>query len=115
MAKSTLIGTGDIIQLILGLLVVLGIVLISAYMLRKMQGFNAKAAKDLKVVAGLSLGAKEKVILLQAGSQQILVGVTGHSMQTLHVFDKAIIESESEGKPAFVKHLKAILERGESS
>ena len=44
----------------------------------------------MKIIACLSLGAREKAVLLQVGEQQILLGVTPQHVQTLHILNHNI-------------------------
>ncbi len=80
-----------------GLLLVLAIIAFLAWLLRRTGQFNSAANGEMKIIAGLSLGSREKAILLQVGEQQILVGVTPQHVQTLHVLDNNI-ETGSRAK-----------------
>ncbi len=80
-----------------GLLLVLTIIAFLAWLLRRTGKFNNVANGEMKIIAGLSLGSREKAILIQVGKQQILVGVTAQHVQTLHVLDNNIV-TESKAK-----------------
>ena len=82
-----------------GLLLVLAIIAFLAWLLRRTGQFNSAANGEMKIVAGLSLGSREKAILLQVGDQQILVGVTAQHVQTLHVLENNI-ETQNKVKVA---------------
>ncbi|MBL1321137.1 MAG: flagellar biosynthetic protein FliO [Methylophaga sp.] len=81
-----------------GLLLVLAIIALLAWLLRRTGQFNSAANGEMKIIAGLSLGSREKAILLQVGDQQILVGVTAQHVQTLHVLENNI---ETQNKVKF--------------
>lgn len=81
------VASGDIAQWSLGLLVVLGVFFICIWGVRKFSGFNTGVGDKMRVVGGLSLGVREKVILLQVGKKQLVLGVTPGRIQTLHVLD----------------------------
>ncbi len=69
-------------SMILSLLMVLVLIIICAFVLKR---FNLvhQGASQLKVVANLSLGAKERVMVVQAGEQQFLLGVTSQHVNLL--------------------------------
>ena len=73
-----------------GLLFVLAIIAVLAWLVRRTGQFNSAANGEMKIIAGLSLGSREKAILLQVGEQQILVGVTPQHVQTLHVLENNV-------------------------
>ncbi len=82
-----------------GLLLVLAIIAFLAWLLRRTGQFNSAVNGEMKIIAGLSLGSREKAILLQVGEQQILVGVTAQHVQTLHVLENNI-EAQNKVKVA---------------
>ena len=77
----------DIAQWSIGLLVVLGIFFLCIWGVRKLSGFQASSPGKMHVVGGLSLGMREKVILLQVGKKQLVLGITPGRIQTLHVLE----------------------------
>ena len=84
----------SIIQLILGLGLVLGTILLMAWLLRKVSVLPGQHRK-LKVVAALSLGHKERAVLVQVGEEQILLGVSQGQVTLLKSFEQPVITPES--------------------
>lgn len=80
----------SILQLLLGLGLVLGTILLMAYLLRKVSVLPGQHRK-LKVVAALSLGQKERAVLVQIGEEQILLGVSQGQVTLLKSFDQPVI------------------------
>lgn len=81
------VASADIAQWSLGLLIVLGAFFLCIWLLRKFSGYSASGAGRMRVVDGLSLGMREKVILLQVGKKQLVLGVTPGRIQTLEVLE----------------------------
>ena len=79
----------NVLQWSIGLLVVLVAIFICAWLLRKLSGFSSLAGGKLRVLGGISLGGREKVVLLQVEGKQLLLGVAPGSVQTLCVFEKS--------------------------
>ena len=76
---------GYLLQLVFGLLVVVLCIVVLAWFAKKMNRFNTLADGSLKVIGGLSMGSRERVVLLQVGEEQLLLGVSPGKISTLHV------------------------------
>ena len=83
-------GTGNIVQIVLGLFVVLMMIFGAGWMMKRFGGFGGVSNANLKVVAGITVGQREKIVVVQAGDVQILVGIAPGNIRTLHVLDKNI-------------------------
>lgn len=49
---------------------------------------------SMKVVSTLPMGTRERLMLVDVGGKQILLGVTATQINTLHVFDEPVVETE---------------------
>ncbi len=58
------------------LLLVLAIFLFCIWVIRKTQRWVTPSARQLRIVTGLALGMREKLVLIQVGDKQVLLGVT---------------------------------------
>lgn len=81
------VAFGDIAAWSLGLFVVLGVFFLCAWGVRKLGGLTLGGGEKMRVVGGVSLGMREKVILLQVGKKQLVLGVTPGRIDTLHVLE----------------------------
>jgi flagellar protein FliO/FliZ len=74
-----------------GLFAVIGMIFVVAWVVRRLSGgqFGQNAAA-IKILATQPLGTKERLCLIDVGGQQVLVGITAQSMQTLMVLDKPV-------------------------
>ena len=79
-----------LLQLVVGLFVVLVCIVALAWVAKKMNRFRQLTDDSLKIIGGLSMGARERIVLLQVGENQLLVGVSPGRINTLHVLDKPI-------------------------
>jgi len=109
-------GTGaSLLQALAGFLGVLAVILVLAWIMRRFGRVGFNSAGTLRVVGGLSMGARERVVLVQAGETQILLGVAPGRVQTLHVLDKPIeSEARSGGEGGFADRLREAIARGKS-
>lgn len=115
------IAFGDIAMWSIGLLIVLSVFFLCIWGVRKLSGLTVSGAEKMRVVGGLSLGMREKVILLQVGKTQLILGVTPGRIETLHVLEGNDCLSTEEALPTAVesgfaqKLLQAIKARPEHS
>jgi len=83
-------ATAGLVKVSIGLIIVVLAIFASAW-LYKRYGNAYKGGNDsLKVVGGLSLGSRERVVLLNVGEEQLLIGVTPSSINTLLVLDSPL-------------------------
>lgn len=79
----------DAASMIVSLLLVLLVIVASAWVLKKLNVVT-RHSSQLKVVASLPLGTKEKVMVVQVGDEQLLLGVSGQQVNLLKTLDKPI-------------------------
>ncbi len=89
-SKSTLI------EAVVGLVVVIGLILVLGWGVKKLIRMPLSGKGSISVLGGVSLGHREKAVLLQVGETQLLVGVAPGRVQTLHVLTDPIIEPETD-------------------
>ena len=86
-------------KVMLFLLLVVGLILGLAWLVNKTRvGQFASQGQHLKTLAMLPLGQREKVAIIQAGDQQLVIGVTPNGINTLATLDQPLPEVEQ--KPA---------------
>jgi flagellar protein FliO/FliZ len=95
-------------QLTLGMLLVLGLILAIAWLLKRSGRFQAGAGGGLRILGGLSMGSRERVVLIQVGETQLLLGVAPGRVQTLHVLEQSLQPPSVVGS-GFADHLGRLL------
>lgn len=105
---------GGVAQVILGLIAVLGVIFASAWFLRRMGHLPAGAHSAVRILGGVSMGARERVVLVQVGETQLLLGVAPGRVQTLHVLERPIAvapATATAGTSGFAERLSALLKQ----
>ena len=82
------------VLLIMGVFIVL--VIMSAFVLKRLMMQLGIKTDQLKVIASIPLGAKEKIVLIQVGEKQYLVGATSYSIRTLCEVDEKITDLDNK-------------------
>jgi flagellar protein FliO/FliZ len=72
----------SIVSIFLSLLLVVGVVFMLAFLMRR---FNVtqSGSSQLKVVASMMAGTRERVMVIDVGGEQHLIGVTAHNINHL--------------------------------
>jgi len=70
------------------------------YVLKRMNGGAITQRKGIQVLASVKVGTREKVLLVEAGDSQLLIGVAAGSVRTLHVFEEAQAFEQALAKAA---------------
>ncbi len=83
-------GVMYFLKLSLTLAVVLGIFMLFAGIVRRMNGINSISRGPLKIVAGLTLGNRERLLIVKAGNTSLLIGVSNSGIEKLHQFDESL-------------------------
>ncbi|KJG19195.1 flagellar assembly protein FliO [Photobacterium angustum] len=81
------------------LLLVIAIIVFLAWLLKRMRvaGISGNDS-GLKVITQLAVGQRERVVLLQVGEEQMLVGITQHNISLLSKLDKPLNMDESPSR-----------------
>ncbi|MGR5059717.1 flagellar biosynthetic protein FliO [Vibrio rotiferianus] len=76
------------------LVLVIGVIIFLAWLLKRMQVPAMGQQKGLKIVSQLPVGTKERIAVVQVGEEQFLVGITSQSIQTLAKLEQPLKEDE---------------------
>lgn len=103
-------------QLGLGLGVVIVVLLIALWGLKRLTGPRGGSAGLMHVLGAVQIGTRERAVLLEVADKVILVGVSAHNVNALHTFDAADIHARinaAGGAPGqdFSRWLGKALER----
>lgn len=115
--NSAPVNASTLLQTIFGLIVVLAIIVFLGWLLKRSQYFHAAHHGQLKVLGAISLGTREKAVLVQVGEQQLLLGVTSQQINTLYTLPEPLLVREANVKNAdsFAERLKQMMQqRGNS-
>ncbi|WP_434604967.1 flagellar biosynthetic protein FliO [Pseudomonas sp. R1-7] len=102
---------GQLAQLVLGLLVVLGLIFFLAWMLRRVQQAGpAGKGQVIDIVGSRALGPRDRLVLVQVGNEQILLGLSPGSITALHVLKEPVqVPTTEQATPEFAQRLMELL------
>jgi len=82
------VSSGSIVQIIFSLFLVLAAIVLVAWLLRRMNLAQQGAGHLLKVLGGVSVGQRERVVLVEIKDTWLVVGVGPGQVRTLHTLPK---------------------------
>ena len=102
---------GQLTQLVLGLLLVLGLIFALAWLLRRVQQAGPRQGQVIELISSRALGARDRLVLVQVGNEQILLGLTPGRITPLHVLKEPVQVPDTAQKatPEFAKRLMEVL------
>lgn len=75
---------GSVGGTVLALVLVVGLILLLGWLARRMPGIGRASNDSLRVVASLALGPRERVVVVEVGTTQLLLGVGQSGIRKLH-------------------------------
>ncbi|MHC8321646.1 flagellar biosynthetic protein FliO [Pseudomonas sp. GB2N2] len=102
---------GQLTQLVLGLLLVLGLIFFLAWMLRRVQQAGpAGKGQVIELIGSRALGPRDRLMLVQVGNEQILLGLSPGSITALHVLKEPVqVPATEKATPEFAQRLMELL------
>ena len=108
--------TGDYLLQVIGSFVVVILLLVGVLiLLRRFNGVSSQMSGNMRVVSSVGVGQRERVVLLQVGEEQILVGVGPGNVRKIHAFDEPVVESSASTTPSFSDVWKVAMGKTEAS
>jgi len=99
-----------------GLLLVVLLIFALAWLLRKFNLNQQSSNSLIKIIAGLSLGTRDRIVLLQVGEEQILLGLTPGRIEKLHTLEEPLdAPGEQTAKSSFAASLNRLMGEREAS
>lgn len=91
---------GNLLQVTLGLLVVLGLMAAAAWLLRRFNTAKGSNAAHIKIIGGVSVGSRERVMVVEVADQWIVVGVAAGRVNALATMPRQEITPATDAAPA---------------
>ncbi|MFC5696452.1 flagellar biosynthetic protein FliO [Pseudomonas sp. GCM10022186] len=97
-------------QLAVGLLLVVGLIFLLAWLLRRVQQLGPRGGQVIQLVATQALGPRDRLVLVQVGGEQILLGISAGRITPLHVLKDPVQPAGAQAaSPEFAQRLMELL------
>jgi flagellar protein FliO/FliZ len=102
---------GQLTQLVLGLLLVLGLIFFLAWLLRRVQQAGpAGKGQVIELIGSRALGPRDRLMLVQVGNEQILLGLSPGTITALHVLKEPVhVPVTEKATPEFALRLMELM------
>nr|WP_290447266.1 flagellar biosynthetic protein FliO [Pseudomonas sp. 21LCFQ010] len=101
---------GQLLQLLLGLLLVIGLIFVLAWVMRRAQSVAAGNQQVIELVGSRALGPRDRLVLVQVGKEQILLGITPGRITPLHVLNENVqVPVREPATPEFAQRLLELM------
>lgn len=110
------VTSGSILQVILSLLLVLAAVVLVAWVLKRINLPQHGAGNALKIISGVAVGQRERVVLVEVNDTWLVVGVAPGQVNALHHMPKGSLpdttaNTASGDNTKFHSWLKQVMEK----
>ena len=94
------------------LMLVIALILLLAWLLKRMQIPGIGQHQGLRVVRQLAVGSKERIAVIEVGEEQFLVGITPHNIQTLAKLEHGLSDDHAPLSP-FAEQLRQLVKKND--
>jgi flagellar protein FliO/FliZ len=112
-APATDLG-GNLVQLLVGMGIVIALLFASLWLLKRLSAPRGKAAGLMRVIAGTSVGTRERVVVLEVAETWLVLGVAPGRITALAEIPRGKLPAIPEPAEAkdFPDRLRQLLDRG---
>ena len=103
--------TTGLLQILLGLFAVLALMGVAAWLFKKMGPVNTGNKIPVKIVGGVSVGNRERIMVVEVADQWIVVGVTASQINTLSTMPKQEKSTDEPQSPVIEHQFSTWLKR----
>ncbi|RAN74760.1 flagellar biosynthesis protein FliO [Bacillus sp. SRB_336] len=89
-------AAGELVRVVLSLLGIIGLILAAGWLTRRMQRRPGAAGRRIRCVESFAVGARDRLLLLDADGKRLLIGMGPGGMCTLHVYDGTPAEAAEQ-------------------
>lgn len=109
------IPAGTYLQATLALMLIVGLLFAATWAARKVSGGRLFGQGNMRVISGIALGPKERIVLVEVSDTWLVIGIVPGQIRTLHTFPKGVDLSQTTpdgaaGNRSFADWLKTVRE-----
>jgi flagellar protein FliO/FliZ len=105
------LSIASVAQLALSLAAIVALILAVSWVLKRLKLGVTRSRGDIVVIDQLALGPRERIVLLQVGGSQVLVGVGSGGVVGLTPLATPIEIRSAPAGPAFAERLRELMRR----
>ncbi len=105
------LSAGSLAQLTLSLIAIVALILAISWALRRLRLAGPRGSGQIAVIDELSMGPRERIVLIRVGESQVLVGIGASGFVPLTPLAAPIVLKGATREPAFAERLREFMRR----
>lgn len=110
---ATSVGGGrHLLSVTVALFGIIGLIFAISWFVKRFGHVGFSQNQHIKIIAAMPLGTRERIVLVDAAGQQLLLGITATSITTLHSYKEPAVFTEKDDRTSdFSRKLISILQQ----
>ena len=88
---------GELARVLISLLGIIALIFAAGWMSRRLQARTSPGGRRLRCVESMAVGARDRLLIIEADGTRLLVGVGQGGMRTLHVYEGSAATGDAPG------------------
>ncbi len=105
------LSVGSLTQLTLSLIAIVALILVISWALKRLKLAGPRGSGEIAVVDELSVGPRDRIVLIRVGEAQVLVGISSSGLVPLTPLAAPIVLKGGTQPPAFAERLRDMMKR----
>ncbi len=93
------VSGSSVVQAFVGLLIIVGLLLLAAFFMRRIYGGRPFGQGPMKLLGGIAVGNRERILLVEVQDTWLVIGLAPGQIRTLHTLPKGELPQGATGLP----------------
>lgn len=93
------VSGSSVVQAFVGLLIIVGLLLLAAFFMRRIYGGRPFGQGPMKLLGGIAVGNRERILLVEVQDTWLIIGLAPGQIRTLHTLPKGELPQGATGLP----------------
>jgi flagellar protein FliO/FliZ len=108
-------SVGSLTQLTFSLLAIVALIIVISWALKRLKLAGPRGSGEIAVIDELSVGPRDRIVLIRVGESQVLVGIGASGPVALTPLAAPIVLKGGAPVPAFAERLRDLMQRPSGS
>jgi flagellar protein FliO/FliZ len=111
-ASPALLGHSELVNILSSLLLVIVLIVLLSWLVKRLNVVQLSSSKGFESISSMTLGPKERMMIVKVGSRYLLIGIGASSVNTLYDFGEQLPDGfNQENKTSFAQLLKSAIRK----
>lgn len=78
---------GELVRVLLSLIAIVALIFVAGWLSRRLQARTTPGGRRLRCVETMAVGARDRLMIVDADGKRLLIGMGQGGMRTLHVYE----------------------------